>query len=1818
MKKILLFILIFLTATVYTTAQQNIPCCPDFTIDALNGLGRECCTKCTAVADSLGTAGGGQQQGSGCTGSPVVACKNSWGRFEVYPNLPGFSYQWTITGGSPTTITGNPVNILWGNGTTGSITVVITGPGCTKTITRKVCLLDKPKADFTYSPPSNICANTLITFTNTSSGGVSFTWFFGDGTSSTDANPQHQYGTAGSYTVSLVVSSASGGGAVPQGGGCGCVDTIKKVIVVGNGPGIETCNKMLCPGDYAEYCSTLNCSGYTWSITGGTIIGPANQKCVKVQWNTAPGSLTLTTTGCGPCNTTTIIPSVIWPTLPITGPSPVCVGSTNSYSLPVIPGTFYSWSISPAAGATIMSGGLPYPNNYPVNNPTVNINFTQAGTYTLTGNYTNPNTKKKCGGTGSITITVLPKFNIYGPGSVCQNTSGTYGTTDGSAATWSITPGSGYSPLSFPNGPSINVNWLTPGNYVLTSVPVTGSNYCNPTGVSIAIQVKPAPVLSFVTPQTLVCPNSLVNYSVTSTLPGNVTWSFTTGTGNIYPFGTDNKNASVDFTGPGPWVLKAKQTVNSCDGSVSVSISKVAPPPAISLSTSPVCAGGTVIASVTGSIPPGGYTWSCNSGGVLTGGQGTLSGTFAINSATVITLTSCGGSSTITVPVTTMTASIVKTNTACGATLTVSPAPGGTTYQWFKDGVSFPGGNPLNITQNGTYVVAVTYPGNCKATASYTVTGLNPVTVVISGIGNICNGNQVTLSASVSAGCTVTNYAWSNGSSGPALNSISVGTAGSYSVTVTCSNGCTATSNVLVVPACTTGSGNCINDLTINGNNNCNNPVNLSVNAPPGCTPVSTTWYYGDGYSGPTGVHQYNTIGNYQVLVVIKCADGTYHCGTLLVKIPMVDDWTYVISCGINGWNVALNNASLALPSHSSYSTTWSATPACATIASPTSANTTMFVPFGCNPVVNLQISANGCTLNKSFAFSFPATSLAINGNNNPCINQDNIYSSNYTTGVIAYNWNFGDGSTGVGNPITHHFDGTNLSPTITLTITDQWGCQFTTTLPVTVKVPPALTITPASTVKICPDCPPVTTTLTASPAGFTGYQWYHNGAQISGANSSTYQVCPGAGIGSYYVTANSATGPGGPCPQRSDTVKVVNHPKPDAVISPRNVQCVGAFPTTVSYIQSGAMFNTNYTYTWYLNNTGNQIFTSTTTNFLTYTIPSAACYVFIVKVTDNVTGCVAYDTACICFSQTPTVNIVPAGSLCAGTTHTLIASAGPLPVTQYTYVWQDGTLGQNYITSFAGNYTVTASNIYGCSNTASKLIKPLPYVALFPQGCDTLCLGDSLFFPLPLDNGGNPSYTITWYEGSTVIGTGFSIPLTGLGLGAHTIHATVVMNGCTVTTAKLYLVIINCTPCDCKESHWGETEIVEGDKPNAKGGPMAGISAAQVNPKANTGTGQGAGKPIQLNCGVAQKLDCNKTYTVSSTYICKDTACAGKVTYSLQPPTGSPITGTGTITFTTSMTGTYILTMYGWCGDKICDTCVIDLVVDCNKCDCKGSKWGERMITMNNATKNFKCGDVFDVKCKQPVTINANYLCADPACNGAVTYSLQPPSGAPTTGSIPPAFTFTPMLNGNYTLTLYGWCGTTICDSCVIKFKAVCEPEPCCIYDIKATTGTVKYDYTQIPNATVAAQTFTINGLGLASITEVAASVVSYAIDDNYKSECMKCVNLPFTWASVASASNIGAVPADIMMYGPITVASFNGSGVGAYKNPREVVWNNGTLIAIPNGTNIGMNFILPPVPAIDCCELKGKICVKFIFRDINCRECEVIVCFDFVIKKK
>lgn len=66
-----------------------------------------------------------------------------------------------------------------------------------------------PVASFTA--PNSACMNTTVSFTNTSTGTpTSYLWNFGDGLTSTLANPTHTVGMPGLYVVTLTVTNAAG------------------------------------------------------------------------------------------------------------------------------------------------------------------------------------------------------------------------------------------------------------------------------------------------------------------------------------------------------------------------------------------------------------------------------------------------------------------------------------------------------------------------------------------------------------------------------------------------------------------------------------------------------------------------------------------------------------------------------------------------------------------------------------------------------------------------------------------------------------------------------------------------------------------------------------------------------------------------------------------------------------------------------------------------------------------------------------------------------------------------------------------------------------------------------------------------------------------------------------------------------------------------------------------------------------------------------------------------------------------------------------------------------------------------------------------------------------------------------------------------------------------------------------------------------------------------------------------------------------------------------------------------------------------------
>ncbi len=117
-------------------------------------------------------------------------------------------------------------------------------------------------ATFTNTPDTG-CASSLFSFTNTSVGGTSFHWDFGDGNTSALSNPTHSFLTAGLDTVTLVVTwnNACGHG----------TDSVKHTVLVLASDVVNLGNDTsLCLGQSL----TLNAGNpgavYLWSTTETT------------------------------------------------------------------------------------------------------------------------------------------------------------------------------------------------------------------------------------------------------------------------------------------------------------------------------------------------------------------------------------------------------------------------------------------------------------------------------------------------------------------------------------------------------------------------------------------------------------------------------------------------------------------------------------------------------------------------------------------------------------------------------------------------------------------------------------------------------------------------------------------------------------------------------------------------------------------------------------------------------------------------------------------------------------------------------------------------------------------------------------------------------------------------------------------------------------------------------------------------------------------------------------------------------------------------------------------------------------------------------------------------------------------------------------------------------------------------------------------------------------------------------------------------------------------------------------------------------------
>jgi len=215
-------------------------------------------------------------------------------------------------------------------------------------------------------------------------------------------------------------------------------------------------------------------------------------------------------------------------------------------------------------------------------------------------------------------------------------------------------------------------------------------------------------------------------------------------------------------------------------------------------------------------------------------------GTYGV---TITDVHACSASATIdiafdnapTATVTTTAATGCYGNANGGATVT---ATGGATpyvYQW-SNGAT---GTSITNVISGSYIVSVTDFNSCASIDTVVIGGPTAIVANLDTLSPRCNGNTTGMAGvSPTGGTPVYTIAWSTGSGADTITNLA---AGSYSVTVSDANSCSAVSSfTLSQPEALSGNLNVVNDSCFGSPDGA---ATLSVNG--GTTPYAYNWSNG-------------------------------------------------------------------------------------------------------------------------------------------------------------------------------------------------------------------------------------------------------------------------------------------------------------------------------------------------------------------------------------------------------------------------------------------------------------------------------------------------------------------------------------------------------------------------------------------------------------------------------------------------------------------------------------------------------------------------------------------------------------------------------------------------------------------------------------------------------------------------------------------------------------------------------------------------------------------------------------------------------------
>ena len=212
---------------------------------------------CSVIVQATPSASFTSDQQTGCTPLNVQFTSTSTG---------AASYQWDLGNGNSSTLP-NPANLYTSPGTYTVKLTVNDGMGNLDSVVmvNYITVVGNPIADFNSPILATCLDGNSFTFNNTSVGGATYLWDFGDGSTSTLPNPTHSYTLQGSFTVTLIATNAFG-----------CIDVKIKnqyiTIYPKPNPTITSAVTASCdPATMFQFSNNAsNATSWLWSFGDGT------------------------------------------------------------------------------------------------------------------------------------------------------------------------------------------------------------------------------------------------------------------------------------------------------------------------------------------------------------------------------------------------------------------------------------------------------------------------------------------------------------------------------------------------------------------------------------------------------------------------------------------------------------------------------------------------------------------------------------------------------------------------------------------------------------------------------------------------------------------------------------------------------------------------------------------------------------------------------------------------------------------------------------------------------------------------------------------------------------------------------------------------------------------------------------------------------------------------------------------------------------------------------------------------------------------------------------------------------------------------------------------------------------------------------------------------------------------------------------------------------------------------------------------------------------------------------------------------------------